>query len=175
MQMNDLAIEGAKLVNLQRFGDSRGSFCEAFRASWFGQHAKPWIQWNVSRSKAGVIRGLHLHQRQTDYWHIVAGTATVALVDVRPESRTRGTAICLPLCESNSQTLYVPPGVLHGFHAESDVILMYLLDQEYDASDEHGVRWDDPELKLPTSWYNAHRPVLSPRDAQAPLLKDLKY
>src|SRR5690242_19740130 len=99
MQINDLAIEGVKLVNLQRFGDSRGSFCETFRASWFADHDKPWVQWNVSRSEAGVIRGLHLHKRQTDYWHIVAGTVTAALVDVRPDSPTKGTALCLPLCE----------------------------------------------------------------------------
>jgi dTDP-4-dehydrorhamnose 3,5-epimerase len=172
MQMNELAVKGVKLIDLAQFGDSRGSFCEAFRASWLG-HDKPWTQWNVSRSRAGVIRGLHLHRRQTDYWHIVAGTVTAALVDVRPDSPTCGVAMTVPLCADKPQALWVPTGVLHGFHAHTDVILMYLLDQEYDPTDELGVRWDDPALGLPVSWYSIPTPVLSPRDEKAGMLKDL--
>lgn len=172
--MNDLPIAGVKLVDLRRFGDARGSLCEAFRASWFGKHTNPWIQWNVSRSAANVVRGLHFHRRQTDYWHIVQGTVTVALADIRPDSPTRGMGITVPLSADIPQTLYIPTGIAHGFHSESDVILMYLLDQEYDNTDEQGVRWDDRDLNLPESWYNLANPTLSPRDAGASLLKDLK-
>lgn len=170
---DDLPIHGVKLITLRRFEDARGSFCEAFRASWLGASG-PWVQWNVSRSKAGVVRGLHVHQRQTDYWHLVAGTATAGLVDTRKDSPTRGAAICVPLSAETPQALVIPPGILHGFHADSDVVLMYLLDREYDPSDEHGVLWNDPELRLPASWYAVDSPVLSPRDAGACLLKDLK-
>ncbi len=172
MQMTDLPIDGAKLITLKRFEDSRGSFAEAFRASWF-DHGKPWIQWNVSRSRAGVLRGLHVHRRQTDYWHVVAGEATAALVDLRPESSTRNEAILVPLSGLIPQTLFIPPGILHGFYGKTDVVLMYLLDQEYDNTDELGVRWNDPDLHLPESWYAQPSPVLSPRDAAAPNLKDL--
>ena len=172
MQMTELPIAGAKLVCLNRFDDSRGSFAEAFRASWLN-HGKQWVQWNISRSCKGVLRGLHIHQRQTDYWHIVSGEATVAMVDNRPDSPSFRKAITVPLDAANPQTLYIPAGILHGFYANTDVILMYLLDQEYDPVDEKGVRWDDLALGLPASWYNLPSPILSPRDAQACLLKDL--
>lgn len=173
MEMTELSIAGAKLIGLKRFDDSRGSFCEAFRASWLG-HPNPWVQWNVSRSNQGVLRGLHIHQRQTDYWHIVQGQATAALVDGRPESNTFRKAITVQLSADIPQTLVIPTGVYHGFYGDSDVILMYLLDQEYDPSDEHGVRWDDRELGLPPEWYAKPSPVLSPRDAGAPLLRDIE-
>lgn len=170
MEVTDLPISGAKLITLKRFDDSRGSFCEAFRASWLSPTT--WSQWNVSRSKQGVLRGLHIHQRQTDYWHLVAGQATAALVDNRPDSPSFRTAITIPLDAQRPQALVIPTGVFHGFYGETDVILMYLLDQEYDPSDEKGVRWDDRALGLPDDWYHKPSPVLSPRDAQAPTLKN---
>lgn len=173
MQMTELPIHGVKLVGLKRFEDARGSFCEAFRASWF-DGSGPWVQWNVSRSRAGVLRGLHVHRRQVDYWHIVSGEAMAALVDIRPDSPTCGKAMCVPLTAEVPQTLYVPTGLLHGFYAKTDLLLMYLLDREYDPTDELGVRWDDRALGLPESWYGVKSPVLSPRDEGACLLKDLK-
>ena len=173
MEMTELAIAGVKLIGLKRFDDSRGSFCEAFRASWL-KNPNPWVQWNISPSKQGVLRGLHIHQRQTDYWHIVQGNATAALVDGRPESKTYRKSLIVPIAADRPQTLVIPTGIFHGFYSDSDLILMYLLDQEYDPSDERGVRWDDRELGLPNEWYAKPSPVLSARDADAPLLKDIK-
>ena len=173
MEITELSIAGAKLIGLKRFDDSRGSFCEAFRASWL-TNSNPWVQWNVSRSNQGVLRGLHIHQRQTDYWHIVQGTATAALFDGRPASKTFRQAMTVPLSSDVPQTLVIPTGVFHGFYADSDVLLMYLLDQEYDPTDEHGVLWNDPALGLPGEWYTKPAPVLSPRDAGAPLLSEMK-
>lgn len=173
MQMTELAIEGVRLLDLQRYADSRGSFCEAFRASWLG-HELPWVQWNVSHSASGTIRGLHVHRRQTDYWHIVDGRVLAAVMDIRPGSASRGKALCVPLDASRPQALVIPPGVLHGFRALEKVILMYLLDREYDPTDELGVRWDDRALGLPEEWYEAENPLLSGRDATACMLKDLK-
>lgn len=172
MQTTQLSIPGVKLITLKRFPDERGSFCEAFRASWLA-HPKPWVQWNVSRSKAGAVRGLHMHQRQTDYWHLIAGQATAALVDYRPDSPAFRQSLLLPLSSDIPQTLYIPTGVLHGFYADTDLTLMYLLDQEYDPTDELSVRWNDPALNLPPQWYAKPAPLLSPRDSNAPLLKDL--
>lgn len=171
--MNELAIHGAKLIDLKQFDDARGSFCEAYRASWLQQES-PRVQWNVSRSKAGVVRGLHLHRRQTDYWHLVSGEATAAMVDVRQDSPTRGKAICVELSAGKPQSLLIPTGNLHGFYARTDVVLMYLLDREYDPSDELAVKWNDPALGLPRGWYEVPSPVLSPRDIQAPLLENLR-
>ena len=163
-------IPGVRLFDLTVFADERGSFCEAFKASRVGPG--PWVQWNVSRSRGGVVRGLHLHRRQNDYWHIVSGSATAALVDRRTDSPTFGRSLCVPLCGDRPQTLLIPPGVLHGFRADNDVVLMYLLDREYDPADELGVRWDDPDLRLPAEWYAGKGVTLSPRDAKAPFLRD---
>lgn len=165
-------IQGVRVFDLKVFADSRGSFCEAFKFSRVG--GGPWVQWNVSRSVAGVVRGLHLHRKQTDYWHIVAGSALAGLVDMRPDSRTYRKAVCLPLRADRPQTVSIPPGVLHGFRGLSDLVLMYLLDQEYDPADELGVRWDDPDLGLPADWYALGPAILSPRDEKAPLLSQAR-
>lgn len=162
-------IPGVRLFDLTVFADERGSFCEAFKASRIGPG--PWVQWNVSRSRAGVVRGLHLHRRQIDYWHIVSGSATAALVDRRKDSPTFGRSLCISLSGDRPQTLLIPTGVLHGFRANTDVVLMYLLDREYDPTDELGVRWDDRELGLQADWYASPGATLSPRDAKAPMLR----
>ena len=172
MEMTALSIDGARLIELKRAEDSRGSFFEAFRASWL-DNSQPWVQWNVSRSRAGVIRGLHFHRRQTDYWHLVSGNVTAALIDIRPDSPTHGQSLCVPLSGSRAQALVIPPGILHGFRADTDVVLMYLLDREYDPTDENSVRWDDPELNLSADWYATPHPILSDRDINARLLKDI--
>jgi dTDP-4-dehydrorhamnose 3,5-epimerase len=165
-------IDGAKLTKLTLHEDERGSFFEAFRASWFVERQR-WVQWNVSRSTGSVVRGLHFHKLQTDYWLVVAGKLQVALVDLRPKSPTFKTAKCITLSAAEPEGLYIPPGVLHGYRINGDATIMYLVDVEYTGKDEHGVRWNDPALGLPESWYGGETPALSRRDANAPLLKDL--
>jgi len=167
----DIGIDGAKLLQPKVFGDGRGAFFEAFRASWFGERQR-WVQWNISRSEGNVVRGLHFHKLQTDYWVVPQGKVMVALVDVRPQSPTRGVAKCVTLDEALPQGLYIPPGVLHGYKIIADAMVMYLVDVEYTGKDEYGVRWNDPALGLPPEWYGGPTPTLSKRDAEAPLLKD---
>lgn len=169
-----VGIDGVKLTKLTVLGDDRGSFFEAFRASWFAEGRQKWVQWNVSRSTGRVVRGLHFHKLQTDYWHVVAGKLEVALVDLRPKSPTYKVAKCLTLDAAEPRGIYIPPGVLHGYKTASDATVMYLVDVEYTGKDEDGVRWNDPALGLPKSWYDGPEPEISKRDATAPLLKDLK-
>lgn len=166
-----IEIEGVRLFNLKVHGDDRGYFFEAFRASWLkGQN--PIAQWNVSRSSAGVVRGLHFHRLQSDYWLVPEGHARVALVDLRSKSPTYKKALCLELKTSERQGLLIPPGVLHGYRLLQDSTVMYLVDVEYTGKDEYGVRWNDPALGLPKYWYEGPAPTLSNRDATAPFLKD---
>ncbi len=172
MALVDTKIAGVRLAKLNRFEDSRGLFFEAFRASWVGGDRR-WVQWNYSRSAAGVVRGLHFHRRQSDYWLVPEGRLIAALVDVRKQSPTYRAALCIALDAAEPQALVIPPGVLHGYRAMTGVTVMYLIDQEYDASDEYGVRWDDPDLKLPAAWYQGPAPVLSARDSNAPRLGDM--
>jgi dTDP-4-dehydrorhamnose 3,5-epimerase len=172
-QQLETGIDGAKLVLLDMFGDERGSFFEVFRASWFDPRQR-WAQWNVSRSTGNVVRGLHFHKLQTDFWMVPSGKIQVALVDLRAKSPTHRTAKTIILEESEPRGLYIPPGVLHGYKIVKEATVMYLVDVEYTGKDEYGVRWNDPALGLPADWYDGQTPTLSNRDAKAPMLKDLK-
>ncbi len=174
MQLTDTQITGVSLANLTAHGDDRGVFYEAFRASWLGPEQR-WVQWNLSRSHAGVVRGLHYHKKQTDYWVAVEGRLLAGLVDVRRDSPTFRAAICVELDSAHPQGLVIPPGVLHGFRAQTELTLMYLLDQEYDNTDEFAVRWDDPDLRLPANWYAPPAPIISQRDAGAPGFSSLGF
>src|ERR1700683_5114267 len=170
-----IGIEGVKLIKLKVFGDQRGGFYEAFRASWMGeQDQRQWVQWNVSSSTAGVVRGLHFHKLQTDYWLVPSGKILVALVDLRHGSPTARAAGCVVLDAADPHGLCIPPGVLHGYRIIESATVMYLVDVEYTGQDEFGVRWNDPALGLSADWYGTAAPTLSPRDAAAPLLADLK-
>ena len=173
VSLTDVGIEGVKLATPTMFHDERGTFFEAFRASWFSERQR-WLQWNVSRSLGNVVRGLHFHKKQTDFWIAAAGRVLVALVDLRPNSPTQHVATCLNFDAAETQGLYIPPGVLHGYRIVVDATIMYLVDVEYTGKDEFGVRWNDPALGLPASWYEGPEPSLSKRDSTAPLLQDLK-
>lgn len=164
-------IDGAILFNPKVFGDGRGAFYEAFRASWMGQEMKV-AQWNISRSAGGVVRGLHYHRLQSDYWLVPVGQVRVALVDVRPKSPTHRKAICLELGADQPRALLIPPGVLHGYAILTEAMVMYLVNVEYTGQDEYGVRWNDPALGLPREWNDIPSPTLSNRDMTAPMLKD---
>jgi dTDP-4-dehydrorhamnose 3,5-epimerase len=166
-----IGIDGVLLVQPTVHRDTRGFFFEIFRASWL-KDPRPFVQWNVSRSTAGVVRGLHFHRNQSDYWHVIDGKLLVALVDLRPKSPTHRVARCLELDAANPQALLIPPGVVHGYQILTDATLLYLVNNEYTGGDEYGVRWNDPALGLPAPWYERQNPVLSNRDTQAPMLKD---
>jgi dTDP-4-dehydrorhamnose 3,5-epimerase len=164
-------IDGALLFSPKVFGDDRGSFFEAFRSSWLTP-PRPIVQWNISRSCAGVVRGLHFHRLQSDYWLVPDGRVRVALVDLRPKSPTHRKALCVELSGDKAGALLIPPGVLHGYAIVEKATVMYLVDVEYTGKDEYTVRWNDPALGLPPVWTGFPSPILSARDATAPLLKD---
>ncbi len=155
--MNLSAIPGATVVDLDVHEDERGKFTEIFRTKHYPMN---FVQANHSRSQAGVLRGLHYHTRQADLWYVVSGSAQVGLADLRVRDNVPRT-VTFTLEGSHPRCLYIPPGVAHGFLALTDVDLIYWVTQEYDASDEHGVAWNDPTLAI--EWATA-TPILSPRD-----------
>lgn len=164
-------IAGVYTVELTAFGDERGRFTEVFRKEWFPQRDWGRLQWSRSESRQGVLRGLHYHRAQVDYWHCAAGRLRVGLVDVRRSSPTRGNRQLLDLDQERLSAVYVPVGVAHGFYALTDAMLLYLVDNYYDGSDELGVAWDDPALGL--DWALPAAPVLSDRDRRNPLLAEV--
>jgi dTDP-4-dehydrorhamnose 3,5-epimerase len=161
---------GAKVVDLTRRLDDRGVFTEVFRQEWF-PGARAMVQSNLSRSREGVLRGLHFHRRQADYWCVLEGAAFVALVDLRSGSPTERSAWWRTFDASERlRGLYVPPGVAHGFYALSDVALQYLVDEPFSGDDEFGFAWNDEDAAIP---WPSSAPVTSERDASNPPLADV--
>jgi dTDP-4-dehydrorhamnose 3,5-epimerase len=160
-------IPGVKLVQLRSFADERGQFMETFRKDWFPERSWEILQSNRSDSAAGVLRGLHFHHHQVDYWHVVRGEIRVALADLRRTSTAFGSVEVIDMGQAQPSGLFIPVGVAHGFLAKTDATLTYIVDNYYDGNDEFGVAWNDPELAIP---WAANDPVLSDRDRKNPLL-----
>lgn len=185
--MSDSRLLGVRYGSVKRHGDSRGSFRELWRASTFGAldpvatGAAPaeeprFVQANLSTSAAGVLRGLHYHRRQLDYWVVGSGRAFVALVDVRPALAGLGPAVVETRELGADESVVIPVGVAHGFLALDPLELYYLVTNEFDGSDELGFAWDDPAVAVP--WPRIPgtadgRPILSDRDKSNPPLAAL--
>jgi dTDP-4-dehydrorhamnose 3,5-epimerase len=176
---DETAIPGVLRRRLTSHPDERGSFTELWRSGWTAEldagsgggpeHARP-RQANLSRSAPGVLRGLHLHRRQADLWAIVDGSPFVALVDVRPMLEGAGEPRTMAFQAAPGDLLWLPAGVAHGFLARDPLLLVYLVTNEHDGSDELGFRWDDPLAGVP---WPVRDPIVSPRDATAPSLTEL--
>jgi dTDP-4-dehydrorhamnose 3,5-epimerase len=152
-------IEGLRRFALERHADDRGWFAELARASVL---PKPIRQANLSRSRRGVIRGLHYHERgQDDLFVCLDGMVRVVVLD-----RTSGETFVEDIGDENPIALYVPGIHAHGYEALTDALFAYLVTEEYDAAnpDEHGVPWDDPRVK---HLWSVEQPTLSARDAVA--------
>jgi dTDP-4-dehydrorhamnose 3,5-epimerase len=163
-------IDGVQTVKLRSFADDRGSFLEIFRQEWFPQRNWHVVQSNCSRSSAGILRGLHYHHQQVDYWYVLQGSIRTGLVDLRPSTNSYGATIILDLHADDNIGLYIPTGVAHGFFALTRATLLYFVDNYYDGNDEFGVAWDDPDIGIP---WGVVEPVISRRDIENPQLSDI--
>jgi dTDP-4-dehydrorhamnose 3,5-epimerase len=144
--------------------DERGAFLEAFRSSWFAG-VPPFVQGNISTSRAGTIRGMHFHDRQWDLWVPASGTLFAAVYDLRVGSPTEAAHETVELDAARPRALLIPPGVAHGYQALTDASLLYLVTNEYDGTDEQSLRFDDPALGF--AWPEPVAAV-SDRDRTAP-------
>lgn len=160
------SIPGVINVQLRPFADERGRFVELFRKEWFPQREWANVQSNRSESRAGVLRGLHYHFNQVDYWYVVSGRIRVGLADLRRSSPAFRQTETVDLHADENRGLYIPIGVAHGFLALTDVTLVYIVDNYYDGADEFGLAWNDPEIIVP--WNIDNAPILSDRDLANP-------
>ena len=163
-------IKDVQIATLKPFADERGRFMETFRKEWFPQSSWDIIQTNRSDSRAGVLRGLHYHFHQVDYWYVIAGKIRAGLYDLRPGSPTYKATQTIEMGEENQLGVFIPIGVAHGFVALTDVTLIYVVDNYYSGGDEYGVAWNDPTIGL--TW-RIESPLISPRDVANPLLQDI--
>ena len=150
-------IEGLRRFELRRFDDDRGWLVELMRASDFPKSIK---QANLARSRRGVIRALHYHERgQDDLFLCLQGMVRVVVLD-----RDSGETITEDIGDDNQVAIYVPGKNAHGYEALTDCLFCYFVTEEYDAADpdEHGVPWNDPRV---VDLWSTRSPIVSARDS----------
>lgn len=161
---------GVRSRPLVRHADERGSFTELFRAEWPTGIAP--VQWNAVASRAGVLRGVHVHVRHDDYLIVFQGRAFVGLRDLRRGSPTEGRSALVEMRGDDLAALTIPHGVAHGFLFVEPSLHLYSVSHYWDKADELGCHWADPALAIP--WPEAPS-SLSGRDATAPPLAELLH
>jgi len=176
MNVIQTTIPGVLIIEPRVSRDQRGFFVECFRTDRYAVHgiAGPFVQDNLSRSSRGVLRGLHLQspRMQGKLVGVLRGNVRDVAVDVRRGSPTFGQHVAVELSEENRRQLWVPRGFAHGFAVLSETAdLFYKCDEFYSPSDEIAVRWDDRAIGI--EW-GIKSPILSTRDAVAPLLADVQ-
>ncbi len=177
MQIIPQAIPEVLLFQPKVFGDERGFFVETARQTVLDEAGiPPLVQHNQSRSRCGVLRGLHyqLVQTQGKLVRCSSGSVFDVAVDVRRGSITFGQWVGAILDDVSHHQLWVPPGFAHGFLVLSDVAdFCYLCSDYYHPPSEQGIAWDDPALGI--SWPCLPEGVtaqLSAKDLANPLLAD---
>ena len=152
-------LVGLIRIPLLRYEDDRVWLMEIRRESTL---PRPTRQTNVSFSRAGVIRGLHYHERgQDDLFCCLRGMARVVVLD-----RESGETFTEDIGDENPVAVYIPGRHAHGFEALTDLVFCYHVTEEYDPDvpDEHGIPWDDPRV---AHLWSTSSPILSARDTPA--------
>ena len=172
-------IEGLVIIEPRAFPDERGFFMESYKQSDFEKVGilGPFVQDNHSRSKRGVLRGLHFQRppyAQGKLVRVSRGHAWDVAVDLRKGSPTFGKYFALELSESNRLMLWIPAGFAHGFLAlEDDTELQYKCTAEYNAASDGGLRWNDPDIAI--AWPDIGiPPIVSAKDAALPTLREVR-
>ena len=176
MEFIKTKIDGVIILEPKVFGDNRGFFMESWSKREFEKMGLfyEFVQDNHSLSTVkGTLRGIHFQRgekAQAKLVRCVRGSVLDVAVDLRPQSTTYKQWIAVELSEENKRQLLIPRGFGHGFMTLTDhVEFLYKADNYYAPNAEGSIRWNDPELAI--NW-GIEEPILSPKDAEAPLLKD---
>lgn len=179
----ETGIEDLYVIEPTVFGDDRGYFMETYNAE-FAPYIKhldgtpcDFIQDNQSRSKKGVLRGLHFQKAnpQGKLVRVIEGEVYDVAVDLRKDSKTFGKCYGVYLSAENKRQFYVPEGFAHGFLVTSEfATFVYKCTRLYDPTSEGGLLWCDPEIGV--EWPNVDTEILlSEKDKKHPGLKDLGF
>lgn len=173
------AIPGVVIVEPKVFGDARGYFFESWSQRDFDAAVGPvvFVQDNESKSRYGVLRGLHFQKgeyAQAKLLRVVKGCVLDVAVDIRAGSPTFGKYVAVELSESNHRQLFIPRGFAHGFAVLSEeAVCQYKTDNFYCPEAEGAIAWNDPALGI--DWQlPAEDIILSQKDSHNPLLKDIR-
>jgi dTDP-4-dehydrorhamnose 3,5-epimerase len=171
----ETGIPGLVIIEPVVHGDARGFFMESWHASRYREAGLPdrFVQSNVSRSDAGVLRGLHYQypEPQGKLVSVSEGRVFDVAVDIRSDSTTFSQWVGVELSAANHRQLFVPEGFAHGFCVLGETALLnYYCTAEYNAEFDSVLAWDDPDIGI--SW-PIQSPGLSPKDANAPRLGEI--
>lgn len=175
MKIQATALDGVLLVEPNVFSDERGFFLETYHAEKYraqGLEAR-FVQDNHSKSRRGILRGLHAQRSkpQGKLIRAIEGEIFDVAVDVRRGSPTFGQWVGEILSADNFRQLYIPPDFMHGFCVLSETAQVeYKCTDFYDAKDELGLIWNDPDISI--AW-PIDDPILSDKDRNAPRLADI--
>ena len=167
-------ILGASLINHKLFADDRGSFYESMNLSTLNNFNVPELtQTSISRSKYGVLRGMHYQVEEPliQFVSCIRGEVVDLVVDLRKNSSTFGKTIEVPLKESSCQTLFLPQGVAHGFLCVSErATMLYHICGSYNKKFERGINYKSLNFKLPFE-----PKIINKRDSIWPIFNEAEY
>ena len=174
---NKTEIEGVYVIEPKVFGDNRGYFMETYNEQEFKNNGLDYnfVQDNQSKSKKGVLRGLHFQKThpQAKLVRVLEGEVFDVAVDLRKGSKTYGKWVGVILSEENKKQFMIPRGFAHGFVVLSETaVFAYKCDDFYHPEDEGGIMWNDPDINI--EWPYKGELLLSEKDKVHPLLEECK-
>jgi dTDP-4-dehydrorhamnose 3,5-epimerase len=170
MKIETTPLQDLLLIEPRVFGDERGLFLESWNRRAFAEAGidVDFVQDNHSRSRQGILRGLHYQTEQTQgkLVRVIRGSVFDVAVDLRRGSSTFGRWFGAELSEQNKRMLWIPPGFAHGFYVTSDEAdFLYKCTDFYHPASEVSLRWDDPTLAIDWPLVDGAAPQLSAKDA----------
>ena len=177
MKFVKIEISEVVIIEPKVFGDERGYFMESYRKDFFDKNVREinFIQDNESKSKKGVLRGLHYQLppfAQSKLVRVIKGSVVDVAVDIRKGSPTFGKYVAVELSEENKRQLFIPRGFAHGFLVTSEeAIFTYKVDNYYAPKYDRRIRFDDPDIGI--NWnFPKEKILVSDKDKNAPFLKE---
>jgi dTDP-4-dehydrorhamnose 3,5-epimerase len=169
MKVIDTPIADVKIIEPKVFGDERGFFLETFRDDWFRENCADvsFVQDNHSKSKQGILRGLHyqLEHTQGKLVRVTAGEVYDVAVDMRESSDTFGQWFGTLLSAENKKQMWVPAGFAHGFYVTSEFAeFCYRCTDYYHPESEVSIRYDDSTIGINWPMIEPSGPLLSGKD-----------
>lgn len=181
MIISETPFPGVKIIKCEKdqdlFIDERGQLEIAVKAERFKEAGLPteWAQQNVSQTYMGVIRGLHIQKNnpQGKLLKCLAGTVQDVWVDLRRDSPTFKQWGTYQLNMAEPESLYLPPGLAHGFLTLTTFSVMhYLCTTPHDKASDSGIRYNDPQLNVLWAVEDGISPIVSAKDMNLPSLDE---
>jgi dTDP-4-dehydrorhamnose 3,5-epimerase len=176
MKVTNTKILDVKVIEPSVYGDQRGYFMETWNSKSFKEQVsdKDFVQDNQSKSKKGILRGLHFQSKdsQGKLVRVISGEVFDVAVDLRVESETYGEWVGVYLTEDNKKQLWIPEGFAHGFYVVSESAeFVYKCTRFYNPEFEHTLSWDDSDVNI--NWpISDEGVILSDKDKEGLTLKE---